>query len=189
MAKKGSEEVDEIVEDVNIFPEGHVMHQWSQEMDDRDHVVVAERTRPGRRNLMKNKGQYYVPREWWPAGYQIAWISEYLMNKPEIANLESRIRDGWEFVKASEMPEYRVIKMDHEFDRGREDGRIRNGAHIMMKLPLDEYIESQEELRMEGEEVRRQSAALTSYMSNQAQPRQVIENSVSYTPSYKHKGR
>jgi hypothetical protein len=176
-------------EDVCVFPEGHVMNEWSaspsRDRNAREGNNNEER-RP-RRHITKDKGKFFIPREWWPAGYQLGWMTEYVLNVPQGDNLRSRQMDGWEFVHSSEIPQLPNNVLNHEFDRGRDDGRIRNGGCILMKMPLEEYLQEQEEYREDGEEIRRQSAALTDYLGAAPGREQFLVNDQKYEPAFKHR--
>lgn len=178
----------EVVEDVCVFPEDHVMHTFSRDTNQRDELEHT-RSRPGGNRKRGHEGKFHIPKEWWPYGYQLGWMVEYVLNVPQNDNLQERILDGWEFVASNEIPQIKIVEMDHEFDRSRNDGRIRRGGCILMKKPLDIYLDQQEEYRSDGEDIRAQSGALTEYLSSGRDPRNIVVDERSYQPAYRHKGR
>jgi len=185
MAKKQDTEV---VEDVCVFAEDHVMHQWSREQTPRDQIQ-SSRSRPMSRAKRGHEGKFHIPYEIWPNGFMLGWMVEYVLNVPQNDNLHERVLDGWEFVNANEIPQLKMVELNHDFDRSRSDGRIRRGGCILMKKPMEMYLEEQEEHRIQGEEIRKESGALTEYLSNGRDPRNVVVDERSYQPAHRSRGR
>lgn len=178
------------VQDVNIFPENYVMNSWE---DDTPEMII-EKTRgrtsgeKPRHQKLVHEGTLYIRPEWKIPGMQMAWIMERLMNETNTDNIEKAHHNGWRFVKKEECPWMHIEEMDGYHIQGRADGLIRKGGMVLMKKSLEDYLEEQEEHRLDGEDVRRQAAELTGYLGNHAEPRFKVENKMSYTPSYRHRG-
>lgn len=186
MGRKPNEQVED-VEDVVAFPEDHVMHAWSHDSNqDRTATITHDRNRPGAMRNTKNKGKFHIPKEWWPTGFQLGWMAERVLNTPQDDNLNERLLDGWVFVKHDEMPMMPQM-MYNTGDRESVDTYIRRGGCILMKMPIDMYESIQNDYREEGEVLERESAALTEYLSNGRDPRQVVINERSFQPAFRHK--
>lgn len=180
---------DENVPEPNVFPEGYTMNSWGETPE-----VSIEKSRGGPQSKtpahkkLVHEGTFYIRPEWKIPGMQMAWIMERLMNEQKDDNIEKAYHNGWRFVKQEECPWMQIEEMKDYPSRGRGDGLIRKGGMILMKKPLEDYLESQEEHREEGEYVRKQSAELTGYLGNHAEPRFTVENTHNYTPNYRHRG-
>jgi hypothetical protein len=184
--KKHTEEV----QDVDVFPENYTMNSWDN--DTPEMKIEKERGRSmgekPRHQKLVHEGTFYIRPEWKIPGMQMAWIMERLMNETKTDNIEKAYHNGWRFVKKEECPWMQIEEMDGYESRGRSDGLVRKGGMILMKKSLEDYLEDQEEHRLEGEYVRKQSAELTGYLGNHEQPRFTVENSGNYTPNYRHRG-
>lgn len=177
--------IDQMPVEVSPFPEGHVMHEWDYNTQSRDAEILAERSRETLNMVDQNESDFYIPPEWGIDGFQLAWIVEWVMGKPQPDNLRKRQRQGWQFVHESEIPQLKMELMNHTFDKDRNDGWIRAGGQILMKKPQQAYDQDQNMKMQRGEEVRRQSLAMTQYMSNGIDPRFVVENKSYYQPNHK----
>ena len=72
-----------------------------------------------------------------PPGYTYRWIRESMLGQEDRANVSRRIREGWELVKASDLPpEWELPSMD----AGKHAGVIYNEGLLLAKIP-DETIE------------------------------------------------
>jgi hypothetical protein len=169
----------------SVFPETYIMNEWSYNPHSRDSELHFDRSRETLDIIYNNDSDYYIPSEWWPAGFQVAFMNEYVLGVPQADNLRRRQRKGWEFVHESEMPQLKMELMNHDFDRNRSDHWIRMGGHILMKKPMDDYLKEQEEKRRQGEEIRRQSEATAQFLSSGRDPRYIIENKKSYQPAHR----
>lgn len=180
-----SQNVSEIPQEEPVFSENHIMNEWSHNPHSRDSEIHFDRSRETLDMIDDNESDYHIPREWWPEGFQLAFMAEYVLGKPQPDNLRKRQRKGWVFVHESEIPELKMELMNHEFDKDRGDGWIRMGGHILMKKPEENYLKEQEAKRQIGEEVRRQSEATTDFLSGGRDPRYIIENRQSYQPVHR----
>jgi hypothetical protein len=100
------------------------------------------------------------PKQWLPPqllpdptpepGFAFRWIRISTLNKADATNLSSKLREGWEPVKASDHPEIRIF--------GEPDGRfpdsVEVGGLLLCKTPLefaeqrDAYYRQQAEAQM-----------------------------------------
>jgi hypothetical protein len=72
-----------------------------------------------------------------PPGYTYRWIRESMLGQEDRANVSRRIREGWELVKASDLPpEWELPTMD----AGKHAGVIYNEGLLLAKIP-DETVE------------------------------------------------
>lgn len=168
-----------------VFPENHIMNEWGHNPHSRESEMHFDRSRETLDMVDENESDYHIPREWWPEGFQLAFMAEYVLGQPQPDNLRKRQRKGWVFVHESEIPELKMELMNHEFDKDRSDGWIRMGGHILMKKPLENYLKEQEAKRQMGEEKRRQSQATTDFLGGGPDPRYIIENRQSYQPTHR----
>jgi hypothetical protein len=174
----------EDVEDESVFPEGHIMNEWAYD-NGRETSLAKDRTREKGDYFVENESDFYIAEEDKIPGYQLAWMNEYVLGVPQRDNLRRLQRKGWDFVHVSEMPNMPTIPIKHHMHADTDDGWIRVGPTILMKKPLEAYQRDQENKRLEGEEIRRQSEALTDYMGTSGAPKFVVENKMSYQPNHK----
>ena len=73
-----------------------------------------------------------------PEGYEYRWIRESMMGQEDRANVSRRIREGWELVKGSDLPqEFDLPTMDS----GRHTGIVYNEGLLLAKIPLETIAE------------------------------------------------
>lgn len=85
----------------------------------------------------EDKGVLHIPREIIPKGMVYSWVGEYLLGEPTDNNVEKRLRDGWEPVKADAHPEMVAPVLP---GRERTDhGVIRRGGLILCQMHKREY--------------------------------------------------
>ena len=100
------------------------------------------------------------PKQWMPpqllpdptpeAGYAYRWIRISTLNKADATNLSSKLREGWEPVKASDHPEIRVFGTTH----GQFPDSVEVGGLLLCKTPVefteqrDAYYRQQAEAQM-----------------------------------------
>lgn len=111
-----------------------------------------------------HKGTLYFPPELIPEGWVYGFVNERLMNEDQPENISEMYRKGWDFVKASDHPEFAFPKMDHRYAAGLDDGNIRIKGSILMKLPKEVFLQRQRKYEQEADNIRKQSAALTDYL-------------------------
>ena len=68
-----------------------------------------------------------------PEGIHYRWVRHELLNNPDDANVNSRIRQGYEPVK----PEELGVAAPDVLDKGKYAGTVRSGDLILMKVPQE----------------------------------------------------
>ena len=119
---------------------------------------MTEQTRTSRE--LNNRETASRPKRWMPpqllpdpkpeAGYAFRWIRIATLGKDDPTNLNSKLQEGWEPVKASDHPEIRL------FGASSKDfpGNIVTGGLILCKSPVefveqrDDYFRQQSETMM-----------------------------------------
>ena len=100
------------------------------------------------------------PKQWMPPqllpdptpepGYAYRWIRISTLNKADATNLSSKLREGWEPVKASDHPEIRVFGTTN----GQFPDSVEVGGLLLCKTPVefteqrDAYYRQQAEAQM-----------------------------------------
>lgn len=84
------------------------------------------------------------PKQWMPPellpspnpepGYEFRWIRVSTLNNPDPMNISSKLREGWEPVKASEHPEIQLMGVG---DKPRFPDSIEIGGLILCKTPSE----------------------------------------------------
>jgi hypothetical protein len=70
-----------------------------------------------------------------PEGYKYRWIRESMMGAEDRSNVSRRIREGWELVKGTDLPEdFQLPTMD---GRGRFEGVVYNEGLLLAKMPVE----------------------------------------------------
>ena len=67
-------------------------------------------------------------------GYAFRWIRVSTLNNPDPMNISSKLREGWEPVKASEHPEIQLMATG---DKPRFPDSIEIGGLILCKTPIE----------------------------------------------------
>lgn len=134
--------------------------------------VALEASRRGiseQRYLFDNdtsyKGTLYFPPQLVPDGYQYGFVNERLMNEDQHENILEKCRMGWEFVPASDHPEYALPQIKHRFAAGLDDGNIRIKGSVLMKIRKELADAHLRKCEQEADSIRRQSLALTDYLN------------------------
>ena len=102
------------------------------------------------------------PKQWAPAqllpdpkpepGYAYRWIRISTLNKTDPTNLSSKLREGWEPVKASDHPEIRLFGSTN----GQFPDSVEVGGLLLCKTPVefaeqrDAYYRNQAEAQMQS---------------------------------------
>ena len=102
------------------------------------------------------------PKQWMPPqllpdpipeeGYAYRWIRISTLNKADATNLSSKLREGWEPVKASDHPEIRVFGTTN----GQFPDSVEVGGLLLCKTPVefteqrDAYYRKQAEAQMQS---------------------------------------
>jgi hypothetical protein len=95
-----------------------------------------------------------------PEGYEYRWIRESYLGQEDANNISYRLREGWEFVQGSELPEGWAFATK---EKGRLAGVVHNEGLVLAKIPL----ETIEERRSHYEDTtRKANEALDNTMFN-----------------------
>ena len=102
------------------------------------------------------------PKQWMPPqllpdptpepGYEYRWIRISTLNKADATNLSSKLREGWEPVKASDHPEIRLFSAS----QNKFPDSIEVGGLLLCKTPVefteqrDAYYRQQAEAQMQS---------------------------------------
>ena len=102
------------------------------------------------------------PKQWMPPqllpdptpepGYAYRWIRVSTLNKADATNLSSKLREGWEPVKASDHPEIRLFGSTN----GQFPDSVEVGGLLLCKTPVefteqrDAYYRQQAEAQMQS---------------------------------------
>ena len=96
---------------------------------------------------LETRSKYERPKQWMapellptPApepGYAFRWIRTSVLGKTDPSNVSSKLREGWEPVKASEHPEIQLMETG---ERPRFPDSIEIGGLILCKTPT-EFVE------------------------------------------------
>lgn len=184
---KNDEDMQEEIQDVSVFPEGHQINSWDN-VDSRSLGISASRSRefdkrPSPRQVNNHRGRLWFPTEEIPDHLTYASMTERLLNEPQNDNLQEQYENGWEFVNQSDHPSYAVKMITSH-----SDNRLRRVNTVIMKKPKVDYIASQKALVEESLQKQREATWTTNYFGDSpGVPRHMVENSGSYTPSYTHK--
>lgn len=168
----------------SVFPDGYQMNAWN---DDRSVGIAAERSRLDDRrpetHYKRHKGRLSFPMHEIPSDMQYIFATHTLLNEPQGDNLQELYEDGYDFVKKSAHPS----QVGPELTTYSDD-RIRKGACVVMKKPKHLWVADQKANEEESTRKQKDVLACTDYFGSPAgQPRFVVENSGSYTPSYSDK--
>jgi hypothetical protein len=111
---------------------------------------------------LESRAEFERPKRWMPPallpdpepeeGYAFRWIRLSTLNSPDPVNISTKLREGWEPVKASEQPKLRLISNPN----GRFPDGIEVGGLLLCKTPVefthqrDEYYQKQANTQMES---------------------------------------
>ena len=185
---KNIDDTQENIQDVSVFPDGYEMNAWDNN-EARGVDIAASRTResdqrPSSRGInTNNRGKLWFPVEEIPDDLQYGWFTERLLNDPQGDNLQEAYENGWDFVEQTDHPTYAFRAL-----YGNTDNRIRRNNNILMKKPKEDYLLSQRLCVEESLQKQKEISYLTDYFgTGPNDPRFLVENSGSYTPSYTQK--
>jgi hypothetical protein len=111
---------------------------------------------------LENRAEAERPKRWMPPallpdpepeeGYAFRWIRLSTLNNPDPVNISTKLREGWEPVKASEQPKLRLLSNPN----GRFPDGIEVGGLLLCKTPVeftqqrDQYYQNQANTQMES---------------------------------------
>lgn len=103
---------------------------------------MAEQERKSRDLEVRAKGER--PKQWMPPellpspnpeeGYAFRWIRVSTLNNSDPMNISSKLREGWEPVKASEHPEIQLMQTS---EKPRFPDSIEIGGLLLCKTPVE----------------------------------------------------
>ena len=97
-----------------------------------------------------------------PEGYEYRWIRESMLGQEDRANVSRRIREGWELVRGTDLPEEYG---DLIVEDGKHTGLIYSEGLLLAKIP----VETREERNAHYEDqTQRKAQALDNNMFNEA---------------------
>lgn len=166
----------------SVFPDGYQMNSWND--DNRELSLAAQRSRVEERrpetHYKRHRGRLSFPTHEIPSDMTYIFATHSLLNEPQGDNLQELYEDGYDFVKQSSHPSQVVPELNRH-----SDDRIRKGACVVMKKPKDLWVADQRANEEESTRKQKDVLACTDYFGAPAgQPRFLVENSGSYTPSY-----
>lgn len=68
-------------------------------------------------------------------GFKLRWVRHMIRGNDDVKSLTTRLREGWEFVKQTDIPEH--LQNDFEIGSGRVEGSIVNADVVLMKIPVE----------------------------------------------------
>jgi hypothetical protein len=112
------------------------------------------------------QGKLYFPIEFIPEGWTYVWVNERLMNEDQPQNIMSHVRRGFDFVPASDHPEFSMPHIDHRLCRDKDDGHIRAEGSVLMKIPTEVFNRRKQAFNDKSTEIHKQAVAATDYLGN-----------------------
>jgi hypothetical protein len=95
-----------------------------------------------------------------PEGYVYRWIRESFLGQEDANNVSYRLREGWELVQGSELPDGWQLPT---IEKGRLAGVVHNEGLILAKMPIETVQERREYYE---ESTRKANEALDNTMFN-----------------------
>jgi len=106
-----------------------------------------------------------------PAGYKHRWIRTHLRGEDDKTNMHSRIREGWEPVRADEYPD--AGNMFPTIEEGKNAGVIGVGGLMLARIPEETVAERTEYYR---DQTRNQMKAVDENLMREQHPSMPIHN-------------
>jgi len=98
-----------------------------------------------------------------PEGYVHRWIRTSIRNEEDTMNVHTRLREGWEPVRAEEYPDYSYPVIDE----GKHAGIIGQGGLMLCRIPVET---AQERSEYYGTRTREQMTAVDQDMMKEQHP-------------------
>jgi hypothetical protein len=132
------------------------MKMAEQIRDKREQTTRASATRPAK----------WLPPQLLPdpapeEGYAFRWVRISTLNKDDATNISSKLREGWEPVKASDHPEIRLFGTDDK----RFPDSVQVGGLLLCKTPV-EFVEQRNAYYSDQAEAQMQSVDNTYMREN-----------------------
>ena len=106
-----------------------------------------------------------------PAGYKHRWIRTHLRGEDDKTNMHSRLREGWEPVRADEYPD--AGNMFPTIEEGKNAGVIGVGGLMLARIPEETVAERTEYYR---DQTRNQMKAVDENLMREQHPSMPIHN-------------
>ena len=106
-----------------------------------------------------------------PAGYKHRWIRTHLRGEDDKTNMHSRLREGWEPVRADEYPD--AGDMYPTIEDGKNAGVIGVGGLMLARIPEETVAERTEYYR---DQTRNQMKAVDENLMREQHPSMPIHN-------------
>ena len=106
-----------------------------------------------------------------PAGYKHRWIRTHLRGEDDKTNMHSRLREGWEPVRADEYPD--AGDMYPTIEEGKNAGVIGVGGLMLARIPEETVAERTEYYR---DQTRNQMKAVDENLMREQHPSMPIHN-------------
>ena len=106
-----------------------------------------------------------------PAGYKHRWIRTHLRGEDDKTNMHSRLREGWEPVRADEYPD--AGDMFPTIEEGKNAGVIGVGGLMLARIPEETVEERTEYYR---DQTRNQMKAVDENLMREQHPSMPISN-------------
>jgi hypothetical protein len=104
-----------------------------------------------------------------PAGYVHRWIRTAMRGEEDKMNVHTKLREGWEPVRADEYPDYEAPVIDD----GKYEGVIGQGGLMLCRIPEETVLERSEYY---GNRTREQLAAVDQDLMKEQHPSMPISN-------------
>jgi len=136
---------------------------------------------------VSDRQQSERPKQWRPpellpepdkqAGFAYRWIRVSLLNSADPRNVSSKIREGWEPVRAEEQPKFKLLVDPNS----RFPENIEIGGLLLCKIP-EEFVQAR--MDYENEQTQKQTDAVDNNLMRQSDPRMPIFNERKSTSSF-----
>jgi hypothetical protein len=141
----------------------------SKNMADRTTRESTSRAKTTRRKPWTPPSKLAAPEA--PAGYKHRWIRTSIRGEDDRTNVASKLREGWEPVRADEYPE--LADQFPTIDEGRNAGVIGVGGLMLARIPEETVEERTEYYR---EQTRNQMKAVDDNLMREQHPSMPIHN-------------
>jgi hypothetical protein len=149
-------------------------------MTDRTTRAANTRDKEQRRKPWAPPSRLDAPKP--PAGYVHRWIRVAMRGEEDKINVHSKLREGWEPVRADEYPEFEAPTIDE----GRYAGVIGNGGLMLCRIPEET---AQERSAYYGSRTREQMQAVDQDLMKDEHPSMPITRNRSSRVSFGGRAR
>ena len=142
---------------------------------------MAEQIREKR--ATESRASFERPSKWMPAsllpdpepeaGWNFRWIRLATLNSPDPSNISSKLREGWEPVKAAEHPELMLP--------ANTAGNVELGGLMLCKMPTEMVLSRNEYFRRQADG---QMHAVDNNLMRQSDPRMPLFNERKSTSTF-----